>query len=229
MTVNETELELTREVCALQQYLMTRIAHYRTHPGPVLLSDLVQASDDGKMNTAELLSVIQMLVPAGHETTANSLGSGMRRLAETPSLQDALRTQSGAVDTFVEEVLRLDAPVQGLFRVVRNEIIVDHVTIPVGATVVLSWGAANRDPAKFPDPDAVNLDRKNAAQHLSFGLGAHFCVGNQLARAELRIAFTRLVQRLRNIQLAPALDAVTYRAHFFAYGPASLEVEFTAS
>jgi len=224
----ERELELTREVCALQQYLMTRIAHYRANPGPVLLSDLVQASDEGKMNTPELLSVIQMLVPAGHETTANALGSGMRRLAETPSLQEALRNQAGAVDTFVEEVLRLDAPVQGLFRVVRNEIRVDEVTIPVGATVVLSWGAANRDPAKFPDPDAVDLERKNSAQHLSFGLGAHFCVGSQLARAELRIAFARLVQRLRHITLAPGPDAVTYRAHFFAYGPASLNIQFTA-
>jgi len=224
----ERELELTREVCALQQYLMTRIAHYRANPGPVLLSDLVQASDEGKMNTPELLSVIQMLVPAGHETTANALGSGMRRLAETPALQEALRNQAGAVDTFVEEVLRLDAPVQGLFRVVRNEIRVDEVTIPVGATVVLSWGAANRDPAKFPDPDAVNLERKNSAQHLSFGLGTHFCVGSQLARAELRIAFARLVQRLRHMTLAPGPDAVTYRAHFFAYGPASLNIQFTA-
>ena len=224
----ERELELTREVCALQQYLMTRIAHYRANPGPVLLSDLVQASDEGKMNTPELLSVIQMLVPAGHETTANALGSGMRRLAESPALQETLRNHAGAVDTFVEEVLRLDAPVQGLFRVVRNEIRVDEVTIPVGATVVLSWGAANRDPAKFPDPDAVNLDRKNSAQHLSFGLGAHFCVGSQLARAELRIAFTRLVQRLRHLAKAPGDDAVTYRAHFFAYGPASLNIEFTA-
>jgi cytochrome P450 len=224
----ERELELTREVCALQQYLMTRIAHYRASPGPVLLSDLVQASDEGKMNTAELLSVIQMLVPAGHETTANSLGSGMRRLAETPALQESLRGRSGAVDNFVEEVLRLDAPVQGLFRVVRNEISIDNVTIPVGATVVLSWGAANRDPAKFPDPDAVDLERKNAAQHLSFGLGAHFCVGNQLARAELRIAFSKLVQRLHDIRLAPVDDPVVYRPHFFAYGPASLEIEFSA-
>jgi len=222
----ERELELTREVCALQQYLLTRIAHYRAHPAPVLLSDLVQAADEGRMNTAELLSVIQMLVPAGHETTANSLGSGMRRLAEEPRLQEALRGDLKAVDAFVEEVLRLDAPVQGLFRVVRNELTIDGVTIPVGATVVLSWGAANRDPAQFPDPDAVDLGRKNSRQHLSFGLGAHFCVGNQLARVELRIAFARLVERLRDIRLAPGDAAVSYRPHFFAYGPATLNIAF---
>lgn len=225
----ERELELTREVCALQQYLMTRIAHYRAHPGPVLLSDLVQASDEGRMNTAELLSVIQMLVPAGHETTANSLGSGMRRLAESPELQASLRDDPRAVDTFVEEVLRLDAPVQGLFRVVRHELNIDGVTIPVGATVVLSWGAANRDPAKFPEPDAVNLERKNAAQHLSFGLGAHFCVGNQLARVELRMAFSRLVSRLHDIRISSGEDALVYRPHFFAYGPAALKLDFTAA
>lgn len=224
----DRELALTREVCALQQYLMKRIEHYRAHPAPVLLSDLVQASDDGKMNTAELLSVIQMLVPAGHETTANALGSGMRRLAQEPALQEALRKDARAVDVFVEEVLRLDAPVQGLFRVVRCPLRIADVDIPVGATVVLSWGAANRDPARFPNPDAVELTRKNSAQHLSFGLGAHFCVGNQLARAELRMAFARLVERLADIRIESSDDAISYRPHFFAYGPATLKIEFTA-
>jgi cytochrome P450 len=100
------------------------------------------------------------------------------------------------------------------------------VTIPEGATVVLSWGAANRDPAQFPLPDAVDLSRSNARQHLSFGLGAHFCVGNQLARVELRIAFARLVERLRDLRLDDGSDAVVYRPHFFAYGPATLKIRF---
>jgi cytochrome P450 len=220
----DRELELTREVVALQQYLIKRIEHYRAYPGEVLLSDLVQAADLGKMNTAELLSVIQMLVPAGHETTANALGSGMRRIAEDAALQATLRDNPDSIPNFVEEVLRLDAPVQGLFRRAKRDIEIAGVRIPAGATVVLSWGAANRDPAKFAAPNDVALARGNSRQHLSFGLGAHFCVGSQLARAELVTAFKILLARLEDIRLAPA--GVSYNPHFFAYGPATLHLAF---
>jgi cytochrome P450 len=223
----ERELQLTREVVALQRYLVTRIEHYRANPGPTLLSDLVEAADARGLNTAELLSVIQMLVPAGHETTANALGSGMRRLAEQPELQDRLRSDRRAISQFVEEVLRLDAPVQGLFRRALRDMTIEGVTIPKDATVVLSWGAANRDPAKFDAPDEVRLDRGNSRQHLSFGAGAHFCVGSQLARLELEIAFASLLARLRTIRLADA--GSQYRAHYFAYGPVTLHLAFEAA
>jgi cytochrome P450 len=222
----ERELALTREVVALQKYLVSRIEHYRASPAGTLLSDLVEAADARGLNTAELLSVIQMLVPAGHETTANALGSGMRRIAEQPALQARLRADRDAIGRFVEEVLRLDAPVQGLFRRAKRAMSIDGVTIPEGATVVLSWGAANRDPAKFPQPDLEVLDRDNARQHLSFGAGAHFCVGSQLARLEMEIAFHRLLERLLDIRLGP--NGCEVRAHYFAYGPTSLDVEFTA-
>jgi cytochrome P450 len=220
----EQELELTREVVALQRYLSGRIDRYRSNPGPTLLSDLVQAADAGGLNMAELLSVIQMLVPAGHETTANALGSGMLRLAQQPELQARLRGDRKAVSDFVEEVLRLDAPVQGLFRRALCPMEIGGVTIPAGATVVLSWGAANRDPAKFPEPDKVDLDRGNSRHHLSFGVGAHFCVGSQLARLELELAFTRLLDRLDHIRCTG--DGVSFRSHYFAYGPLTLGIAF---
>jgi cytochrome P450 len=221
----ERELELTREVVALQKYLITRIEHYRATPGPTTLSDLVEAADARGLNTAELLSVIQMLVPAGHETTANALGSGMRRLAEDPELAERLRRDPTAIPQFVEEVLRLDAPVQGLFRRALRDMVIEGVQIPAGATLVLSWGAGNRDPEKFPSPDQVDLTRDNARQHLSFGAGPHFCVGSRLARLELEIAFARLLQRLLDISLMP--EGARYNAHYFAYGPASLKIRFT--
>lgn len=222
----ERELALTREVVAMQQYLMTRVEHYRAEPGATLLSDLVQAADDGKMNTAELLSVIQMFVPAGHETTANTLGSGMRRIAENPELQARLRANPDSIPTFVEEVLRLDAAVQGLFRRATRDIEIAGVKIPKDATVVLSWGAANRDPAKFPQPDKVDLERGNSRQHLTFGVGTHFCVGSQLARAQLNIAFRQLLNRLSDVELD--VGGAKYNAHFFAYGPAELHLKFTS-
>lgn len=225
----EREMALTRDVCALQQYLMTRIAHYRANPEPVLLSDLVRAADEGRMTTPELLSVIQMLVPAGHETTANALGSGMLRLARDPALQQTLRDNPAAISAFVDETLRLDAPVQGLFRIARRDLEIEGVAIPEGSTVVLSWGAANRDGAQFAEPDTVKLDRKNGRQHLSFGVGTHFCVGSLLAKAELRIAFQTILRHLGDIRLADRGDAVSYRPHFFAYGPAELWIAFRAT
>lgn len=223
----ERELDLTHQVCEMQRYLITRIEHYRANPAPVLLSDLVRAADEGKMNIAELLSVIQMLVPAGHETTANALGSGMRRLAEQPELQDALRKSPEATTEFVEEILRLDGPIQGLFRKVLKDIEIDGVKIPEGSTVVLSWGAAGRDPEVFPDPDVVKLDRGNSRKHMAFGIGPHFCIGNQLARSELNIAFARLVDRLGDIRIAPGVDSIKYNPHYFAYGPAALHIQFS--
>jgi cytochrome P450 len=220
----EKELSLTRQVVEMQRYMMTRVAYYREHPSETLLSDLVKASDDGRMSEAELLSVIQMLVPAGHETTANTLGSALRRLVEEPELQTRLRDDAKLIANFAEEILRIDAPIQGLFRRVVNEIDVEGVTIPVGATVVLSWGAANRDPSKFECPEQVVADRGNARQHLSFGLGAHFCVGSQLARAEITLAIHHILRRLANIRYVDG--EASYRPHFFAYGPAELHLGF---
>lgn len=223
----EKELSLTRQVVEMQRYMMSRVEHYRANPGETLLSDLVKAADDGRMNEAELLSVIQMLVPAGHETTANALGSAVRRLVEEPELQDRLRDEPKLIANFVEEMLRIDAPIQGLFRRALRDIEIEGVTIPEGATVVLSWGAANRDPAKFEAPDAVVAERGNARQHLSFGLGAHFCVGSQLARAELVLSIDHLLRRLPRLRYAEG--DVSYRPHFFAYGPATLHVAFDAA
>lgn len=219
----ERELELTHQVCEMQQYLARRIAEVRAAPGTNLLTHLVLAADEGQMTMAELLSVIQMLVPAGHETTANAISAGVRRLAETPDLQAKLRANPSRIPAYCEEVLRLDAPIQGLFRRAVSDTEIDGCPIWAGNTVVLSWGAANRDPDKFPDPSRLDLERRNANQHLSFGAGAHFCVGNQLARAEMRIAFETMLATFRSIQIAPDIG-VASAPHFFAFGHSTLGV-----
>jgi cytochrome P450 len=101
--------------------------------------------------------------------------------------------------------------------------------IPKGAIVVLRFGAANRDPAQFPDPDALDPARANARSHLAFGAGPHFCVGNQLSRGELRIAFTTLLRRLRNIRLADTEEPAAWMSHFLVYGPHRLRIAFEAA
>jgi cytochrome P450 len=219
----EREIELTHKVCEMQQYLAQRIAEVREHPQDNLLTHLVQAADEGHMNMGELLSVIQMLVPAGHETTANAIASGIKRLGEDLDLQDELRANPDKISAFVDEVLRLDAPIQGLYRRVLHGTEIDGCPVAKDGMIVLSWGAANRDPEKFAHPDQLNLERGNAGQHLSFGAGAHFCVGNQLARAEMRIAFETILAAFRSIELDPAIGTRT-DPHFFAYGPAQLGI-----
>ncbi len=217
------EIELTHRVCEMQHYLAQRIEEVRANPASNLLTHLVEAADQGRMNMNELLSVIQMLVPAGHETTANGISSGMLCLAQDHRLQETLRSDPSKMPMFVEEVLRLYAPAQGLFRKVIHDTSVDGCPLHQGQTIVLGWAAANRDPEKFPDPDKLDLERSNAGQHLSFGAGAHFCVGNQLARAEMRLVFETILSRFSRIDLAPEIGT-DYHPHFFAYGPARLGI-----
>lgn len=222
----EREIALTHEVCDLEQFLAARAEEYRAQPGSTILSDLVHAEANGeRLGMAELLSVIMQLVPAGHETTANAIGTGIAQLAQHPELVEQLRAQPLLMPTFVEEVLRIDAPVQGLWRKALVDLEIEGRHIPAGATLFLAWGAANRDPRQFPDPDRIDLQRGNARTHQSFGVGAHFCVGNALSRAEMRIAFSRCLARLQNLRLASA-DALEYPAHPFAHGPARMTIAF---
>lgn len=222
----QREIELTHEVCDLEQFLAERAEHFRQQPAANILSDLVHAEANGQqLDMAELLSVIMQLVPAGHETTANAVGTGALYLARQPELVAALRAEPSLMNTFVEEVLRIDAPIQGLWRKAVADLEIEGRAIPAGATLFLAWGAANRDPAQFPDPDRIDLLRANARSHQSFGVGAHFCVGNALSRAEMRIAFTGLIERLDHLRLDGA-DALQYNPHAFAFGPGRLNLAF---
>src|SRR3546814_13420910 len=135
----------------------------------------------------------------GKDSSANAIANAMLRLVEHPELQERLRAQPELVPQFVEETLRLDAPVQKLFREPKHDMDIAGVRVPKGSVVVLQWGAANRDPAHFDNPDMIDMARKNAAQHLTFGYGAHTCVGNRMDRADIRIAILKLLARIRNI------------------------------
>lgn len=173
----------------------------------------------------EMVSIILILLVAGNDSTALAMTSCMHRIATTPGLEDALRADPARIPNFIEEVLRLEAPVQGLYRRARKPVTIGGTQIPEGAIVVLRFGAANRDPAQFADPDALDPARSNARSHLAFGAGPHFCLGNQLSRGELRIAFTTLLQRMSNIRLAGD-EAAAWMSHFLVYGPHRLHIRF---
>jgi cytochrome P450 len=225
----EEQKQITRTICELQQFIATKARQFQKTPEDCLLSDLVHADDNGrKMSTRELVSIVLILLVAGNDSTALAMTSAMHRIVTIQGLEDTLRANPARIPNFLEEVLRLEAPVQGLYRRVLHDIRIGETDIPAGAIIVLRFGAANRDPAQFPHPDAFELDRNNVRSHLTFGAGPHFCVGNQLSRGELRIAFSTLMRRMRNFRLKDGTDAIDWMEHFLVYGPCKLQITFHA-
>ena len=222
----EDQVAITLRITELQRFIAGKIEEFQKTPGDCLLSDLVHADDQGRtMSMREMVSVVLILLVAGNDSTALALTSAMHRMI-TEGLEEELRADPTRIAQFVEEVLRLEAPVQGLYRRVLSDIVIGGTAIPKGAIVVLRFGAANLDPAQFPDPETLRLDRGNARNHLTFGAGPHFCLGNQLARAELRIAFETLLRRMRNFRLAEGDSRANWLAHFLVYGPQRLRIAF---
>jgi hypothetical protein len=166
-----------------------------------VITGLAAAEAAGDLARTELIGLSVFTLVAGHETTASLLGTGLRTLLQEPELRAQLRADPELVPAAVEEMLRLEAPIQFSPRLASQDVIVRGRTIPRGALVMLHMGAANRDPAVFPDPDTVRLDRAGA-RHLSFAWGPHFCLGAPLARAEAAIALPRLLQRLPDLDLS---------------------------
>jgi cytochrome P450 len=189
---------------------------------------------DGTMPEVEdVVRVAVNLFAAGQETTVRLLGSALQLLAERPEIQERLRADPELVPEFVEEMLRYESPVKGDFRIARRSATVSGVEIPAGATVMLLNGAANRDAARFENPNEFLLERSNARQHMAFGRGVHSCPGGPLARAEARVSIERLLDRLKDIRISeehhgPA-DArrYSYVPTFILRGLTTLHLEFS--
>ena len=221
------QTELTHTICELQHFIVAQAEKYRQTPGECILSDLVHAEVDGRrLSIEEIIQIVEQMLPAGSDTTVGALACALYRLATTPGLQEKLRADPSLIANFVEEVLRIDAPVQGLWRRATRDTEIGGTVIPEGAILVLRYGAGNRDPGVFPGPDELDIGRGNARKHLAFGAGAHFCVGNQLARGELRVAIAGILRRMGNLRLARGEDGVSWISHFFSYGPNRLEMAF---
>ncbi len=221
-------LEITKVVIQMQQFFAKMIRETRENPTGALLSDLANLKVEGELlSEGELVSLLQQLLVAGNETTTNTFNAAVLRLAQDVELQERLRQNPELVRNFIEEVLRLDSPLQGLFRKVTKDTEVGGIPIPQGAILNLRWGAGNRDPRRFENRDELDLERKAVTQHLAFGHGVHFCLGNQLARAELRIGLTRLLAETSSIRLVDCEDNVVRLSHFVAYGIGKLMIEVT--
>lgn len=189
-------------------FFTAQIAEREAHPRDDLLSDLVAARLDGdRLGRAEMLQMLVQFLVAGNETTTNLLTSIMYRLVTDAGLMTSVRADPDRLRLLVEEVLRLDSPVQGLFRTANADVAVGGVDVPAGSLLWLVYASGNRDEAAgFPAGDEVVLDGAESRTHLAFGRGEHFCLGAPLARLEARIGVRTLLDRLVDIELAGEIE-----------------------
>lgn len=186
-------------------WLIDHIRHLRTSPGDDVMSQLIEASDDGtRLNDAELLSTAGLVLAAGFETTVNLLGSGIELLMKNPEQLELLLEEPDRWPNAVEEILRLESPVQLSARFASVDTELAGATVRAGEAVVLYLAGANRDPQTFDDPHRFDVTRGNAGRHLSFSGGRHFCLGAALARAEGEVGLRTFFERHPTARLATA-------------------------
>ncbi|MFI2477174.1 cytochrome P450 [Nocardia xishanensis] len=184
-------------------------------PGDDLLGDLARARAAGELETQVAVLMLVQLVGAGGESTAGLIGNAVRLLAADSPLQQRLREDPELLPEFLEEALRLESPFRAHHRHVVADTTLGGVDLPAGAHLLLLWGAANRDPAVFPDADRLRLDRTVQRGHLAFGKGVHFCVGAALARLEARVALGALLAATGSFEQAPGDDAAQWVPSIF--------------
>lgn len=201
----------------MQEYLDEQVRIRRASDDPpddlITVLSLTEDDDGERLTTEELWSVLVQLLVGGNETTTSGITNLVWRLLEDRSRWDAVRTDSALVDVAVEESLRHDPPVLGLYRQAVDDTELSGTTVPAGARMMMCYGAANRDPSVFDRPDEFRLDRppSELRKHLAFGTGPHLCVGAALARLEMRVALTRLIERFPDLRPAgPSTRIETY-------------------
>jgi cytochrome P450 len=218
---HERALRSQRELVG---YLEKVVAARRTDPRDDLLTEMAKAEEQGdRLSEAELFANAMLLLNAGHETTTNLIGNGTWALLCHPDEIRRLTQDPSLADRAIEEVLRFDSPVQFTTRIVKEDMPLGGKTLKAGQLALLLLGAANRDPAQFPDPDRLDVGRADN-KHVAFGLGPHFCLGAPLARLEGRIVAQTLLRRLPGLRLAGPTPE--YRDNFNLRGLKALPVAF---
>ncbi|WP_078326476.1 cytochrome P450 [Mycobacteroides salmoniphilum] len=199
----QRQAEVVTDTMYLILYLREHLEKELAAPGEDLLGYLAQACNRGDISLDIGVMILVQLVGAGGESTAGLMGNAVRILGENPELQQRIRDDRALLPTFLEEALRLESPFRGHHRHVVADTSLGGVELPAGSHLILMWGAANRDPAIFEDPDTLRLDRPSPRSHITFGKGLHFCVGAALARLEARTAINLLLDRTREFTIKP--------------------------
>lgn len=223
----DRELEITEHLIDMQNYLHARAVEYRSNPTENLLSRLVHAEIDGeKLSDPALIGVAHQLLVAGNETTTTGIVTAIWLLLTKPELRSAIEADPSRIPSFVEEVLRSHSPVPHMWRIATEDTCLGDVDIPKGGVLMLSYLAGNRDPAQWACPQDIQIGRPGVRNHLAFGRGIHFCIGNQLGRGEMRIAIRRIFERLPGLRLSPGHAEPQFIPHFAIHALDHLNVIF---
>jgi cytochrome P450 len=215
MGSREEMLAHARDICDKQNYLIALVRERQGSPREDMISDLIQArlEDGSTLTFEEVMSITISLLTAGNETTTTAMGNMLFVLATQPELATMLYDNledNRILNRFVEELLRIEPPVRGMPRMTTREVELGGSVLPKGGHLLLLFAAANDDEAVFQTPRSFDLNRNNTIKHVSFGGGAHRCVGAALARAEIKIATREIVRRLDQISLAVPADQLSY-------------------
>lgn len=210
-------------------YFVEQVKAAREKGGEGILNTLATATfRDGILPSPEYIAnICTVLFGAGQESTARMITHCLRYIAEYPEIQAELRANPGKIANFVEEVLRYESPSKGTFRLAKKDTELAGVKIPAGSTLCLLRIAANRDPAVFPDPHKLDLDRANARQHVAFGGGVHMCIGQSLARVEVNTFIRLCLEKTRHIELVPEKNTFDYDFSYQLRGLQHLYLKMT--
>ena len=231
MLPEDRELEMVDREIEAQHYFQPIFERLREHPDGSLISVLVNTVIEGwgrPLNDNELhAEMMADTFVGGSETTTNALAAGMKLLIENKDVWHRLKSDPERyMKTFVEEVVRLESPVQSLMRFCATDTEIGGTTIPAGALVNVRFAAANRDERAFEEPDTLDLDRPRAAAHLGFGAGTHHCLGAPLARRELHWGFTAVVERFEDMWFLEGENDFAYHPHFLLRSLKALNIGF---
>lgn len=229
MISDERWIECARIIQEFQAFIADQLNRRRTDPQADLLTHLVQATDEeGKpLSLGEMLGITQQILVAGNETTTNGIAAGVQLLIDNPDQQRALRDNPDRMYTFVNEALRLESPVQGLFRMVTADTEIAGIPVPAGSRIMLRYAAANRDGKKYAQPDSVDIFRTNAGTQVGFGAGIHHCLGANLAREEMFQSFSILLERVEGLAYTPDANTFEHHPSMILRGLKALHVTFT--
>jgi cytochrome P450 len=222
------QVEIARGMASFWRYCEALADDRRANPREDFTSDLVHTPDqEGQpLSQQEVSTILFGLLLAGHETTTNILGNAVRRLLEHRSTWEEIGADPALIPNAVEEVLRFDSSVIHWRRRTVGPVTLSGVEIPADADVLVSIGAANRDPEQFPQPDTFDIHRANANEHLSFGSGPHLCLGAPLARLEARVVLEELTAALPGLRLADG-QSFEFMPIIAFRGPRTLHVEWS--
>lgn len=234
-SLDHSDLVVSNPLAWLDEKFIAYLEDRRSNPRDDVLTALATAKyPDGSVPPViEVVRSATFLFAAGQETTTKLLSAAIKVLGDQPEVQQALRDDRSRIPVFVEEALRMDAPVKSQFRLAKKDTRIGDLDVKAGTTLMVCPGAVNRDPNRFKNPHEFDLDRKNVREHIAFGRGVHSCPGGPLARVEGRVSIERILDRMADITIddekhGPAGQRTfNYEPTFILRGLTEINIEFT--